>query len=498
MPVRALADPVEVLLELPGQPMLPDPGLTDDRDQARLALPPGGVEQVLDQAQLLVTAHERRFQRALATGAAAQGLDAERVPGLDRGRLALQQLLAGLLVRDGLVGRPPGGLPHQDRSGRRRALEARGGVDQVAGDHGLAGCPHGGGRFPGQDRGPQGQVGARVLHGAHGGHQVQGGADRAFGVVLVGDRHAPDGHDRITDELLHRSAVAGDDLVAGVEVAGQELAGLFRVSVFGEGRGPHQVREQDRYQPPLGGGRGWLAGAAGAAAGADPEQVRPAFDAELGAGHVLRSAGRAAGRPAASHIRRRTSFRAQPPCRSWDSSRGLLRVDRDGRPGAGRRPGCLPAGGAGVPCERGPETNWVVASPQACEERIGLLPGRRASGNRAPRYASNMSAMFAASRGHSTSMSRSTASRNLARPSSHRPSKTASRAAAKSTIAVLWRKPDARLNSSMDASASRSPMAAMAKSARFSPSGSSGSRLAAERADCRASGNPGGQGALRH
>ena len=98
----------------------------------------------------------------------------------------------------------------------------------------------------------------RVLHGAHGGHQVQGRANGAFGIVLVSDRHAPDGHDRVTDELLDRPAVAGDDLVARVEVAGQELARLLRVAVLCEGRGAHQVREQDRYQPPLGGGRGCI------------------------------------------------------------------------------------------------------------------------------------------------------------------------------------------------------------------------------------------------
>ena len=34
--------------------------------------------------------------------------------------------------------------------------------------------------------------------------------DRALGVVLVGDRRAPDRHDRVADELLDRAAVALD------------------------------------------------------------------------------------------------------------------------------------------------------------------------------------------------------------------------------------------------------------------------------------------------
>ena len=45
------------------------------------------------------------------------------------------------------------------------------------------------------------------------------GADGALGVVLVRDRRAPDGHDRVADELLDRAAVALDDLARQVEVA---------------------------------------------------------------------------------------------------------------------------------------------------------------------------------------------------------------------------------------------------------------------------------------
>ena len=49
--------------------------------------------------------------------------------------------------------------------------------------------------------------------------QVQRGAHGSFGVVVVGDRRAPDGHDRVPDELLDGSAVALDDRACGVEVA---------------------------------------------------------------------------------------------------------------------------------------------------------------------------------------------------------------------------------------------------------------------------------------
>ena len=39
--------------------------------------------------------------------------------------------------------------------------------------------------------------------------QLQTGPDRALGIVLTGDREAPDGHHRVADELLQLAAVAG-------------------------------------------------------------------------------------------------------------------------------------------------------------------------------------------------------------------------------------------------------------------------------------------------
>ncbi len=50
MPVRRLREPVEVLVQLPGEPGLADPGDPHDREQVRLPLLRGGVKQLLDQA----------------------------------------------------------------------------------------------------------------------------------------------------------------------------------------------------------------------------------------------------------------------------------------------------------------------------------------------------------------------------------------------------------------------------------------------------------------
>ena len=58
--------------------------------------------------------------------------------------------------------------------------------------------------------------------GAHAIAQVERGAEGALGIVSVGDRQPEHGHDRITDELLDRPAVALDDLAGDRVVAAQE------------------------------------------------------------------------------------------------------------------------------------------------------------------------------------------------------------------------------------------------------------------------------------
>ena len=94
-----------------------------------------------------------------------------------------------------------------------------------------------------------------------------------LGVVLLGNRGSPHGHDRIADELLDHAAVAVDQLPGDIEVAGEELANILRVTGLGDGGEPDQVGEHDRYQAAFRGGsvEGGAAGAATAGvAGAAP------------------------------------------------------------------------------------------------------------------------------------------------------------------------------------------------------------------------------------
>ena len=54
---------VDVLQELPRQPALADAAGADDGDEPRPPIATGGVEEILEQAHLVVTADERRLQR---------------------------------------------------------------------------------------------------------------------------------------------------------------------------------------------------------------------------------------------------------------------------------------------------------------------------------------------------------------------------------------------------------------------------------------------------
>ena len=143
-------------------------------------------------------------------------------------------------------------LAHQDGARLGDGLKSRGRVDEVAGDHALVRCAEGDGRLAGQDTGPGLDRRAQRPHAVD---EFERRPDRPLGVILVGRRGAPDGHDGVADELLDRPAVAGDHVAGHVEVAGQELASVLRVATLSQGREPDEVGEEDRDDPSLGNGR---------------------------------------------------------------------------------------------------------------------------------------------------------------------------------------------------------------------------------------------------
>ena len=100
-----------------------------------------GVEELLHEPELAVAADERRLETLERMSAAAPGRHAQRAPEPHASALALQLVLAGVLVGDRRLGGPPRRLADEHAAGLGRRLDPRGRVDEVAGDHALAAAP---------------------------------------------------------------------------------------------------------------------------------------------------------------------------------------------------------------------------------------------------------------------------------------------------------------------------------------------------------------------
>ena len=358
---------------------MPPIPVTDD--EPRPALADRRVVQVLEEPELVVAADERRLERVRPATAATLGDDSQRPEGGDGRGLALERLLAGGLERDRRACRALRRLAHQHRPGRRHRLEARGRVDDVAGDHALVGRAQGHRRLAGEHARARLDPGSEDPDSVH---QLEGGPDAPLGVVLARGRRPPDGHHRVADELLDEAAVPGDDLGRDVEVPGQGLADLLAVALLGEGREADEVREQHRDQAALGdGGRRRVLGAPdGPSAGRRErrgsrgrrcrtrarDERRPALPAELLARLVRHATGRA---------RRREGG---PALRTELASGSVLGPAA----GAGQR---IPsyAGSSGQPrvadCDRAHRISRMqmvrLYRQHACPRRPGLLRLRR-------------------------------------------------------------------------------------------------------------------------
>ena len=221
VPVDHLGEAVEVLVELPHQPRLADPGDAGDRHEMGAALVGAGVEQVLDLAQLALAADERRLQALRLERPARARDDPHRPPQPVQADLALELVLAGILEDHRRLGRAPGRVAHEHPPRLGQGLHPRGAVHDIARHHALADGADGDGRLTGQHAGADAQVGDAdlVAERAHGGDQVERGPHRPLGVVLGGVVRSPDGHDGVADELLHHPAVELDQAAADVEVA---------------------------------------------------------------------------------------------------------------------------------------------------------------------------------------------------------------------------------------------------------------------------------------
>ena len=255
MPVDGVGYAVEVLVELPRQPRLPDAGDARHRDEMRLLLVGAAVEEVLDLPQLAVASDERRLESLRLERAAQSGHDALRLPERRQTLLPLELEGARVLVDDRLLRRTPRRLAHEHRARVCGRLHARSGVDEVACDHALTLCSDRDCCLSGEDPRSRSQLGGAdlVAEGRDCRHEVERRSNCPLPVVLGCRWRSPDRHDCVSDELLDGAAVELDQAPARLEVAGEELPRVLRVALLGSSSEADEVGEENAHQAALGG-----------------------------------------------------------------------------------------------------------------------------------------------------------------------------------------------------------------------------------------------------
>ncbi len=231
MPEDGIREPVDVVEELAAQPRLADPRLSGDRHQPCRAALERAVEQLLDQPQVALATDERRIETLLSLRPADPTEHPRRSPQAQWLRLSLDDVLAGVLVRDRGRGQLPGHLVDQHRAGLGHRLDPRGGIDAVSDDQALTRVLDRRhlARHDARSR-AQARRARLVAEHRHCVDHVQRRSHRPLGVVLAGRGNAPDRHHGVADELLDDTAVAVDDRPRGVEIATQELAHILGFS----------------------------------------------------------------------------------------------------------------------------------------------------------------------------------------------------------------------------------------------------------------------------
>ena len=264
MPPRRRRQAVDVLLELPRQPGLPDPGLTIENHQPRPTGLLRGVEQLLDQAQVRVPAGERGLQPIDPLGAADPATTMPACHSRIGSALPLSSCSPTSVNVIAADARPrvassthtcPGAAADCTRAAVFTASPAT--IPSAVAPTVTATSPV---TIPTRCANPGAPTSSpRAVTIATSSKARTHGA---LGVVLVRDRHAPHRHHRVTDELLDHPAIATDDHPALLEVRREQLPHLLGVLGLRQRREPHQIPEQHRRHPtlshrPIRPGRGW-------------------------------------------------------------------------------------------------------------------------------------------------------------------------------------------------------------------------------------------------
>ncbi len=145
-------------------------------------------------------------------------------------------------------------LVHEHGPDRRSRLEPSCRVHDIAGHHPFAAL---GPRADRDDRLPRGhrradgELEALFAQLRDGVENAKARPHRALGVVLVCDRCPEDGHDGVTDELLHRSAEALDVGLDPLVVRTERCADVLGVGTVRAIREPDEIDEENGHDLPL-------------------------------------------------------------------------------------------------------------------------------------------------------------------------------------------------------------------------------------------------------
>ena len=240
--------------ELLEEPRLAGPGRRNDEPSFRRPGRSRPVEGSQQRRQLGVTAEGRRTEIAHGRLARADRQRTDRDLGADRIRLCPE-----LQVTTGPSSIAPAtaSAVASDRSTARgrRGLQARGGVDRVAGQSADIRAGVSVDDFAGRDAHPDGdhagleaELGVEPLDGRRDREPTAGGP---LSVVVKRRRDAEGCHGRVADELLEHAAVALHGLADRREVAVLDCRHVLGVETLGERGEPDQIGEQDADDPPL-------------------------------------------------------------------------------------------------------------------------------------------------------------------------------------------------------------------------------------------------------
>ena len=234
---------VDDCVQLGDEAALANPWHAGDGDQLRLAITSRAVQRANQQIELVGATDKRCTRHGLDRRARAR-LDG--LPHREWLALTLRDHRLRGLVLDHVARRAVRRLADEDAVHRRRRLEARGRVDDVARRHPLAfgrarAQQHE--RLAGVDREPHLEVLACLAHPVP---DRERGADGPLRVVLVRERRPEERHHGVPDELLHGAAEAFELGPQVLPVRVEERTDVLRVEALRARREAHEVGEEDR------------------------------------------------------------------------------------------------------------------------------------------------------------------------------------------------------------------------------------------------------------